>query len=335
MYFCATKRMHIMKVIEAHIKAFEQYLQEQQIFPKDQFENLYLPCNYFLANAGKRIRPTLCLMAAELFGEIPKDAFNIAVGIELFHNFTLLHDDIMDEAPLRRGQETVHLKYGTASAILSGDVMSIYSYKYFTMIAPKILPEVLHVFNQMAIEVCEGQQLDMDYEQQNQVSMEEYLTMIRLKTSVLVGASLQLGALSQNASLKHQKALYELGVNIGIAFQLKDDYLDTFGQQEEIGKLPGGDIRSDKKTCLYIEGQKLIQRVAPDLWEAAWNKEKDEEKVEVVTALFKEYKINEQILSLIQKYSDLAFQQLDDLKQEGFNTDTLFLITEYLLHRAS
>lgn len=335
MYFCATKLMHIMKSIEAHIQSFEEYLQKQDIFPKDRLNNLYEPCNYFLSNAGKRIRPTLCLMGAELFGAIPKDAYNIAVGIELFHNFTLLHDDIMDEAPLRRGQETVHLKYGTSSAILSGDVMSIYSYKYFTMIAPEILSEVLHVFNQMAIEVCEGQQLDMDFETQDSVTMEEYLHMIRLKTSVLVGASLQLGALAQKANPEYQKALYDLGVNIGMAFQLKDDYLDTFGKKEEIGKLPGGDIRSDKKTCLYIEGQKRIQSIDPDIWEKAWATPEDAQKVTAVTELLLKYEVDQHILELIQEYSDKAFAQIDALKKEGLNTDTLTEITEYLLHRAS
>lgn len=325
--------MLVMKSIEAHISAFETYLKNETIFPENKFKNLYEPCTYFLSNAGKRIRPTLCLLGAELFGTISEDAFKIAVGIELFHNFTLLHDDIMDEAPLRRGKTTVHLKYGTPCAILAGDVMSIYSYKYFTKVAPSIMPEVLSTFNKMAIEVCEGQQLDMDYEQRDDVSIEEYLEMIKLKTSVLIGASLKLGGIVQNATENQLESLNNLGIDLGMAFQLKDDYLDTFGLKEEIGKLPGGDIRSHKKTYLFIEAKKLIQNDAPQVWEEAWALKDEVEKVEKVTELFKTYQVDQYILDLINDYSQKAFKEIEHLKNSGLNTTNLETLANYLLNR--
>jgi len=325
--------MHDMKSIEAHIKSFESYLEKETIFPKNRLRNLYEPCTYFLSNAGKRIRPTLCLLGAELFGPISDDAFNIAVGIELFHNFTLLHDDIMDEAPLRRGETTVHLKYGTPIAILAGDVMSIYSYKYFTKVSPSVMSKVLSTFNKMAIEVCEGQQLDMDFEQRDDVSIEEYLEMIRLKTSVLIGASLKLGGVVQNATEDQLKNLNSLGIDLGMAFQLKDDYLDTFGLKEEIGKLPGGDIRSHKKTYLYIVAQTLIQKENPTLWEEAWAIEDEVEKVEKVTQFFKDYKVDEYILKMIEDYSKKAFEEIALLEKSGLNTKNLETLANYLLNR--
>lgn len=220
-------------------------------FP-EQPSTLYEPNNDFLSLGGKRFRPVLCLMANELFGEINPDAWNLATAIELFHNFTLIHDDIMDKAPLRRGKPTVHSRYGESTAILAGDVMLIKAYDYINMLGPAFIPEILSLFNKTATEVCEGQQLDMDFESRNMVSFDEYLHMITLKTSVLLAASLQMGGILGGGSLGNLALLYEAGKKIGLAFQMQDDYLDAFGNPEKFGKQPGGDILANKKTFLLI-----------------------------------------------------------------------------------
>ena len=211
---------------------------------------LYDPCNYFLTIGGKRIRPILCLMGNELFNEIDKDAYHLATAIELFHNFTLIHDDIMDAAALRRGMETIHTKYNNSTAILAGDVMMIKSYEYINKMNGPYLQKILRIFNTTAKEVCEGQQLDMDFEQKEWVSLDQYIHMITLKTSVLLAASLEMGAIIGGASEGNCKHLYEFGKNLGIAFQIQDDYLDAFGDPEKFGKEVGGDIRQNKKTFL-------------------------------------------------------------------------------------
>ncbi|GAB3429282.1 polyprenyl synthetase family protein [Niabella aquatica] len=213
---------------------------------------LYEPNNYFLALGGKRFRPVLCLMANELFGEINPDAWNVATAIELFHNFTLIHDDIMDKAPLRRGQPTVHQKYNDSTAILAGDVMLVKAYAYINQLDPLNISSILGLFNKTATEVCEGQQLDMDFESRSEVSFDEYLHMITLKTSVLLAASLKMGGILGGGSLGNLDLLYEAGKKIGLAFQMQDDYLDAFGDPEKFGKQPGGDIISNKKTFLLI-----------------------------------------------------------------------------------
>jgi len=186
-------------------------------------------------------------MGNELFNEINSDVYNVATAIELFHNFTLVHDDIMDKAPLRRGVQTVHTKFGEPTALLSGDVMLVIAYEYLNKIKTHYLPAVISIFNKMAIEVCEGQQLDMDFEQKEKVSFGEYLAMITLKTSVSLAASLQVGALLGGAGLGNQRHLFEFGKNLGIAFQVQDDYLDAFGDPAKFGKQTGGDILSNKK----------------------------------------------------------------------------------------
>ena len=220
-------------------------------FPK-QPATLYEPNGYFLSIGGKRIRPVMCLMGNELFGDINADAYHVATAIELFHNFTLIHDDIMDAAPLRRGMETVHKKYGDSTAMLSGDVMLIRSYDYINRVSSTYIHRILGLFNKTAREVCEGQQLDMDFEKQETVSLDEYITMISLKTSVLIAASLEMGAIIGGASEGNCRHIYEFGRNLGIAFQIQDDYLDAFGDPEKFGKDVGGDIRQNKKTFLLL-----------------------------------------------------------------------------------
>ncbi|MEO6538367.1 MAG: polyprenyl synthetase family protein, partial [Ferruginibacter sp.] len=211
-------------------------------------KSLYDPAQYILGIGGKRIRPVAVYMAHELFENINEDCFNAAAAIELFHNFSLIHDDIMDKAPLRRGQQTVHEKYGDSTALLAGDVMFVTAYEYLSKIKPLYLPKVVAIFNKTAKEVCEGQQLDMDFEKNGGVSLEEYVNMISLKTSVLLGSSLQTGAILGGAGFGNQQHLYAFGKNLGIAFQVQDDFLDAFGDPKKFGKQTGGDILANKKT---------------------------------------------------------------------------------------
>lgn len=222
--------------------------------------NLYEPIRYTLALGGKRMRPLLTLMGAGLFSDDVRNALPAAKAIELFHNFTLLHDDIMDQAPLRRGQPSVHVKWNTSIAILSGDVMYTEAFRQAALSPKTLLPEVLGIFTQTALEVCEGQQHDVDFESQEDVRISDYMEMIRLKTAVLLAASLQIGALCGNASAEEAKRLYDFGVHVGIAFQLQDDILDVFADSEKFGKTTGGDIVSNKKTYLLLKAFELANR---------------------------------------------------------------------------
>lgn len=217
---------------------------------------LFDPVRYTLEAGGKRLRPTLVLMAANLFKDNIDEAVTPAVGLEMFHNFTLLHDDVMDKAPDRRGRATVHVKWNDSVAILSGDVMQTLSYQLITEAPVHCLKDVLDLFTTTNIEVCEGQQLDMEFEERNDVSIEEYIEMIRLKTSVLLGCALKMGALIGQASAEQAQALYDFGVNIGLAFQLQDDWLDCWGDPKTFGKRIGGDILCNKKTFLRITAEK-------------------------------------------------------------------------------
>ena len=221
------------------------------IFPQ-QPETLYAANDYFLNLGGKRVRPAMCLMGNELFNEIHADAWQVATAIELFHNFTLIHDDIMDAAPLRRGLETVHYKYGLNTALLAGDVMLVVAYEYLNKIQNSYLKSIINVFSKTAKQVCEGQQIDMDFEKLATVSLNDYFKMIELKTSVLLAASLQMGAIIGGAGEGNCNHLYQYGRNLGIAFQIQDDYLDAFGDPEKFGKTAGGDIKQNKKTFLLI-----------------------------------------------------------------------------------
>ncbi|MFN6341704.1 MAG: polyprenyl synthetase family protein [Bacteroidota bacterium] len=217
--------------------------------------NLYDPIHYFMSLGGKRLRPVLVLMANDLFGGKPEQAFHTSIAVEVFHNFTLVHDDIMDKAELRRGKPTVHKKWNETVAILSGDLMMIKAIELLSQSDAAVFPELLKVFNAAAIGVCEGQQLDMDFEQREQVSVDEYIQMITLKTAVLLGAALQLGAITAGASTHDASCMYEFGKNIGIAFQIQDDLLDTFGDESSVGKTIGGDIAANKKTLLMVEAR--------------------------------------------------------------------------------
>ena len=296
-------------------------------FP-EQPASLYEPNEYFLRLGGKRIRPVLCLMGNELFDEIIPDAWHAATAIELFHNFTLIHDDIMDKAPLRRGKQTVHTKYNDSTALLAGDVMLVRAYEYLNKISSVYLSKVLSLFNRTAIEVCEGQQMDMDYESQNNVNMNDYLRMIELKTSVALAASLKVGGLLGGGGERNQNLLYEFGKKLGIAFQVQDDYLDAFGDKNKTGKQVGGDILANKKTFLLIHAMES----------ASHKKELEQliktnpgDKVEKVVAVYKDCKADEWAIQLKNKYFDEALTHLDDIavlskRKEPLRELALFLV---------
>jgi geranylgeranyl diphosphate synthase, type II len=296
-------------------------------FP-EQPASLYEPNEYFLRLGGKRVRPVLCLMGNELFDDIIPDAWHAATAIELFHNFTLIHDDIMDKAPLRRGKQTVHTKYNDSTALLAGDVMLVRAYEYLNKISSAYLSKVLSLFNKTAIEVCEGQQMDMDYESQTNVSMNDYLRMIELKTSVALAASLKVGALLGGGGLGNQNLLYEFGRKLGIAFQVQDDYLDAFGDKNKTGKQVGGDILANKKTFLLIHTMESSSH-KKELEELINTNPKD--KVEKVVGVYKKCKADEWALQLKNKYFDEALTHLEDIavlskRKEPLRELALFLV---------
>ncbi|GAA4470309.1 polyprenyl synthetase family protein [Nemorincola caseinilytica] len=311
--------------------SFESRFTSSLPFP-DQPTALYEPCSYLLHLGGKRVRPVLCLMACELFDAIGDDAWYAANAIELFHNFTLIHDDIMDKAPLRRGQPTLHHKYGMTAGILCGDVMCIYAYEQLAHVR-KNLPQVIQLFNKTAIEVCEGQQMDMDFETRNDVSIEEYLTMITLKTSVLLACSLKIGALTGGALGDNARKLYDFGKNMGIAFQLQDDLLDAFGDTAKLGKQNGGDIRANKKTYLLLKAQEnatgdqkaqIAQLLATD----AGN-----QKVADMLALYTATGADKACRDAMTHYADLAFANLEDVAIPTVRKEPLRELARYLLVR--
>ena len=230
---------------------FLKYLESKNWIQEPK--NLYEPIDYILQLGGKRMRPILTLMAADIFSTEYKKALPAALAVEVFHNFTLVHDDIMDDAPLRRGKATVHEKWDINTGILSGDAMLIMAYKYFENYEPVVFQKLAKLFSKTALEVCDGQQLDVDFETRNDVTIDEYINMIRLKTSVLVAAALKMGAIVAESSEEDSNLIYDFGLNLGLAFQLQDDYLDTFGDPETFGKQVGGDIIENKKTYLYLK----------------------------------------------------------------------------------
>lgn len=304
---------------------------DKRHFPEEP-ASLYDPNEYFLKLGGKRIRPVLCLMGNELFDEIKEDAWHVGTAIELFHNFTLIHDDIMDKAPLRRGMETVHTKYGDSTALLAGDVMLVTAYEELNKISISYLQSILTLFNKTAKEVCEGQQMDMDFEKMDAVSLEAYLKMIELKTSVALAASLQTGAILGGAGERNQHLLYEFGKKLGIAFQVQDDYLDAFGDPKKFGKQVGGDILSNKKTFLLLHAfeaataaqQKQLGKLL------AGN---DADKVEKVLAIYKECKVDDWAVQLKNKYLDEALAHLDDIAVLSKRKEPLKELAQFLIKR--
>jgi geranylgeranyl diphosphate synthase type II len=300
-------------------------------FPSNP-SSLYDPNRYFLQLGGKRVRPILCLMGNELFDDLTADAWQAAIAIELFHNFSLIHDDIMDKAPLRRGMQTVHQKYGESTALLAGDVMLVTAYEYLNRIGPLHLRKIIQLFNKTAKEVCEGQQLDMDYEKQEVVSMDQYLNMITLKTSVLLAASLQMGAILGGALDRNQQLLYEFGRKLGLAFQVQDDYLDAFGDPGKFGKQVGGDIKSNKKTFLLIQALQAATPAQKDRLNKLLASE-DDRKVEEVLTIFKDTRVDDWAISLKDKYITEAFDHLEDIAVLSKRKEPLKQLAQYLVQR--
>ncbi len=297
-------------------------------------ESLYDPAQYILGIGGKRIRPVCVLLANELFDEINPDAYHAAAAIELFHNFSLIHDDIMDKAPVRRGMQTVHVKYGESTALLAGDVMFVKAYENLNKIQPANLQKVLQLFNVTASQVCEGQQLDMDFEKKDTVSFDDYVNMITLKTSVLVAASLQLGAILGGAGGGNQNHLYEFGKNLGIAFQVQDDYLDAFGNPDKFGKQVGGDILANKKTFLLIHAMEAASvNAKKELLQLMIDNPAD--KVEKVLGIFKDCKADEWAKQLQQNYFTAALKHLEDVAVLSVRKKPLMELAEYLMVRES
>ena len=294
--------------------------------------SLYEPGEYFLSIGGKRIRPILCVLGNELFSEITEDAWSLATAIELFHNFTLIHDDMMDAAALRRGMQTVHTKYGDNTALLTGDVMLIRAYEKLQNINPAYLPKILSLFNTTAREVCEGQQLDMDFEKMPSVTLDAYIHMITLKTSVLLAASLEMGAILGGATPGNCKHLYEFGKNLGIAFQIQDDYLDAFGDPEKFGKEVGGDIRQNKKTFLLLHALEVAtpdQRSKLDTLLAS----NGPDKVPQVMDIFKACNVDAWAIELKEKYLQMALANLEDIAVTSTRKSALLSLANYLMQR--
>ena len=279
-------------------------------------KNLYDPIKYVLNIGGKRIRPILMLLSHQLFSEDIEKSLKAALGIEVFHNFTLLHDDIMDKAPLRRGLQTVHEKWDNNTSILSGDTMLVHSFDLISQVEHKHIRKILEVFNKSATEVCKGQQWDMDFEKREDVTLSEYLKMIEYKTSVLLATSLQIGGINAGASAEQQDHLYKFGKNIGIAFQLKDDLLDAFGNPEKFGKQVGGDIIVNKKTFLYLKALQLANESQRKQLIQLFSVLNNENKVDEVKSIFSALNIQKHTVDLIKAYYTKAMKHLDSINSD-------------------
>ncbi len=296
-------------------------------------KSLYNPIKYILDIGGKRIRPYLVLMSTNTFGRDPKLSLNAALSVECFHNFTLMHDDIMDSASLRRGNETVHLKWDVNQSILSGDALLIYSYKLLEDYNPIIFKKLNTVLNTTALQVCEGQQFDIDFEKNPNVTFDDYINMIKLKTAVLVGASLQMGAIIAEANEKDLLKIYDFGVNLGIAFQLQDDYLDTFGEQSLVGKSIGGDIIENKKTALFHLCLENANNEQSNTLKSLYVTKSSNDKVLKVTQIFKDTKADINNLKLVEHFTSLALNSLDDLSLPKEKKEELIDFSNSLLNR--
>lgn len=322
--------MHSLKSLHQRIK---------DAFSDTRFDmepqRLYQPITYTLDLGGKRLRPVLVLMSCEIFGGDIEKAVYPAMGVEIFHNFTLLHDDIMDNAPLRRGNKTVHQKWDTNTAILSGDTMFVIAYEHVAKTDPALLPQVLDLFNDTARKVCEGQQYDMDFETQASVTISDYMTMIRLKTAVLIACSLKLGAIIASASERDAEKIYNLGIELGLAFQLQDDFLDAFGDTSKFGKAIGGDIVTNKKTFLFIKafelakGDTLIQ-----LTNYYFDKEiTATQKTEGIVNIYKKLEIDSIIRQEIEYRYRKALEILESLQFDRSITNEMVALMQEMLGR--
>lgn len=297
-------------------------------------EGLYAPIAYTMATGGKRIRPQLAMIACQLFGGNPEEVAPAAMALEVFHNFTLLHDDVMDHAEVRRGRPTVHIQWDENTAILSGDQMLIEAYKLLAEVPAFVLPEVLQMFNKMATEVCEGQQYDVDFEKQDQVPIADYLKMIRLKTAVLLATALKMGAYIAGADTQAQDALYQFGINIGLAFQIQDDILDVWGDPTTFGKAVGGDISCNKKTFVLLTAMQMANDVQHHELSDWLEQVLDDnaEKITCVTNIYNQIGVREACNKVVEEYTQQALNILDNLPQNAA-TDELRNLAKKLYNR--
>jgi geranylgeranyl diphosphate synthase type II len=312
---------------------FITYLEKQSISKEPK--NLYEPIDYILGLGGKRMRPVLTLMASEVFDTDYKVALPAAMAVEVFHNFSLVHDDIMDDAPLRRGKETVHEKWDLNTGILSGDAMLILAYQYFEQYDPTVFRDLAKLFSKTALEVCEGQQWDVDFEKRNDVTIPEYLKMIEYKTAVLVAAAMKMGAIVAKTSQKEADFIYDFGLNLGLAFQLQDDYLDAFGDPETFGKQVGGDIIENKKTYLYLKAREfsLVEKAAE--LEKLFSLQLDDNTDKIATAktIFNESGASKATQDAIEMYTFKAFETLEKMDINAQKKDILRTFGENLMGR--
>lgn len=312
---------------------FLDYINSQKI--QKTPKNLYEPIEYILSLSGKRVRPILTLMGCDVFGENPQKALATAMAVEIFHNFSLVHDDIMDNAPLRRGNQTIHEKWNINTGILSGDAMLILAYQYFEQYKPEIFQELAKLFSKTALEVCEGQQWDIDFQTENNITIAQYLKMIEYKTAVLAAASLQMGAIVAQTSEKNKQDIYNFGLNIGISFQLQDDYLDTFGNQATFGKQIGGDIIENKKTYLYLQA---LQKSSPQDKERLlhlYNTPQLDNKAKIaeVSQIFTKYKIDQITTEAVDKYTNIALEIVQNMNISEDKKQVLADFAQLLIRR--
>ena len=285
-------------------------------------QGLYQPIAYTLVAGGKRVRPQLAMIASKLFGGKEEEVLPAALALEVFHNFTLVHDDLMDRAKVRRARQTVHVQWNENTAILAGDQMMIEAYKLITEVPEDKLPKVLRLFNKMATQICEGQQYDVDFENKEEVSIDDYLKMIRLKTSVLLATALQIGAYIAGAEQQQQEALYQFGINVGLAFQIQDDILDVWGEPDTFGKAVGGDISCNKKTFVYLEAMRILGEKHEEEKRAlqAWYSqvmEDNTQKIAAVKGLFEQFNVRSACETVVENYTQKALQILNGLPQNA------------------
>ena len=322
-----------MHVISQYQEFFIAYLESQTI--RKEPENLYIPIEYILGLGGKRIRPLLTLMTAEIFNSDYKKALPAAMAVEVFHNFSLIHADIMDDAPLRRGAKTVHEKLNLNTGILSGDAMLILAYQYFEQYEPIIFKDLAKLFSKTALEVCEGQQWDVDFEIRDDVTIPEYIKMIENKTAVLVTAAMKMGAIIAKTSDLNANLIYEFGLNLGIAFQLQDDYLDAFGDAKTFGKQIGGDIMENKKTYLYLKALEFSNNEQAEqlLHLYSIQPSDNEDKINAIKDIFINSGASEATQKAIQDYTQKAFETLNKIDISSENKTVLKTFGENLMGR--
>ncbi|AEA42903.1 polyprenyl synthetase family protein [Fluviicola taffensis] len=320
-----------MKSLEQYTRFIEEKIAGINL--EEEPRKLYDPLRYFLSLGGKRMRPILTLISGELFQISNEESLSAALTIELFHNFSLIHDDIMDEAPVRRGKPTVHIKWNSSVAILSGDVLFVEGYQQLAKYTDKRLPILLKRFNETAIEVCQGQQLDMDFESRDDVTEEAYIEMIRLKTSVLLGCALEFGAILGNQSEETRNHLYHFGVSLGIAFQIQDDILDLYGDPELFGKQVGGDILSNKKTLLFLKAKAISEASKDARFGDLLQMAPTDSKIASAKKLFEEIDAKNASLETMNGYYSEAINSLDQLESKGLELGSLRELANFLITR--